>query len=146
MGTPLTVTRFGGDIQSGTVTGNALTHTRASSRVSRWTTVSAASSANIMLPGDATNIEFRVYALTSTSGSNAADVKFGNVNDALHYGRFSVSAAGLYMQPNAVSALSLITPVGSDNIMTVVGSAISTESAFLGRAVIIFSRGPGGAG
>lgn len=146
MGTPLTVTRFGGDIQSGTTTGNQVTHTRASSRVSRWATVSAASSANIMLPGDATNMQFILYVTTPTSGTNAADIKIGNVNDQLHFARFSASAIGMYMIPNAVSAQSLITPVGFDNVMTVIGSAIGTEPNFLGRLCVIFSRGPGGNG
>lgn len=142
MGTPLTLTRFQGDIQSGITTGNPSTHTRASTSVVRFATVSAASSANIMLPGDATNIQMRLI-ITAGSAGQTSKVQFGNLNDAAHFGAFTqVSAAGLYNFPTTVSAQSLLTQVGQDNLLIVRGS--STNLNQLGRAIVEFTRGPTG--
>jgi hypothetical protein len=139
--TPLTFTRFQGDIHSGEDNGAPSLNTYASVRLQRFCTVSAASSANIMVPGDATNFEFKVIVTTPTSGANAADVRFGNINDTTHYCRFSCSAAGIYGTPNAISALSFITPNGADNLIVITASA-GQEPAFQGRAIVVFSRGP----
>lgn len=140
--TPLTLTRFQGAIESGITTGNPNTHTRAAASMVRYATVSAASSANIMLPGDATNIQFRLI-ITAGSAGQTSKVQFGNLNDAAHFGTFnSVSAAGLYNIPNVVSAQSLLTQVGTDNLLIVRGS--STNLNQLGRAIVEFTRGPSG--
>lgn len=138
MGTPLTYTNFQGNIKSGLETGSPGTDTRANARFSRSCSVSAASSANIMLPGDATLLDFRLI-LTAGSAGAGSTVDFGNTADARHYGAITnVSAAGVYSTLTVVSAQSLITQVGSDNILVVKGSGNNTN--MLGVAQVTFSR------
>lgn len=135
--TPLTSTVWQGNIKSGLQTGNSGTDTRANARLVRSVRVSAASSANIMLPGDATNIDVMLYVTTGSAGA-LAEVRFGNTADATHYAAFTqVSAAGLYRNPQSVSAQSLLTVTGSDTLMIVRGSAINN---FEGQAVVSFNR------
>lgn len=136
--TPLTKTRFLGGIQSGLETGVPGTQTVAMTRISRTCTVSAASSANIMLPGDATMI-FTSLIMTAGSAGATSKVRFGNTADATHYTAFTqVSAAGIYSAPQTVSAQSLITQTGTDTLMVVRGSSLTT--AFLGQAMVTFQR------
>lgn len=136
--TPLTKTGFQGAIQSGLNQGNNQLNTVANVRLSRTCTVSAASSANIVLPGDATQIATSLI-ITAGSAGALSKVRFGNVADATHFSAFTqVSAAGLYNMPTTVSAQSMLTQVGSDNIMVIRGSSLTT--AFLGVAQVTFQR------
>lgn len=135
--TPLTRTNFLGNCTSGLPTGNPGTDTQANSVLARSVRVSAASSANIMLPGDASNIDVKLYVTTGSAGANA-EVRFGNTADATHYAAFTqVSAAGIYRNPQSVSAQSLLTITGQDTLMIVRGSAINN---FEGVAVVTFNR------
>ena len=137
--TPLTQTVFQGNVKSGLETGNPSTDTRANAALCRSATVSAASSANIMLPGDATNVDFTLYVTTGSAGQTAK-VNIGNINDPTHFAGFTqVSAQGIYRQPQTVSAPSLLTQAGSDNLMIVRGSAL--QAGFLGRLLVTFNRG-----
>lgn len=139
--TPLTFTRWQGGLQSGLETGNPGTQTVSRARMSRVVTVSAASSANIMLPGDATMIATSLI-ITAGSAGATSKVRFGNTADATHYTAYTqVSAAGLYNAPQTVSAQSLITQAGSDNLLIVRGNSLTT--AFLGKAMVTFQRGEG---
>jgi hypothetical protein len=139
--TTLSKTHFQGGLQSGQQTGNPGTDTRANVRLSRTVTVSAASSANVMLPGDATMLNFRTIITTGSAGTGGT-VTFGTTTDATGYASMTnVSAAGVYSTLSTVSAANLVRQVGSDNIVVVRGSAANAQ--MLGVAEITFQRGNG---
>lgn len=137
--TPNTKTHFVGGLQSGLQTGNPSTDTRAAAVLQRNVTVSAASSANITVPGDARGFRFSV-CLTTGSAGTGGEVKFGTTVDPTAFGSITnVSAAGIYSTLSTVSGANINNPFGTDRIMVVRGSANNTN--MLGVANITFNRG-----